>query len=146
MSNVSRIVVGVDGSEASQRALEWALEEGRHRGSTVEILHAWTTPYVDPYAIVALDPDLFRDAAELALKRIVAEIATDPHGPEIAPTVVHGAAAPALLDASQGADLLVVGSHGHGGFVGMLLGSVSQHVLQHADCPVVVVRSAHTTP
>ena len=138
---MSRIVVGVDGSEVSQQALDWALDEGRQRGSVVEVVHSWTTPYVDPYSMVTLDPDIFRDAADLALKRIVATLPVDPHGPEVIPKLVHGAAAVALLEASEGADLLVVGSHGHGGFVGMLLGSVSQHVLHHANCPVVVVRA-----
>ena len=139
---MSRIVVGVDGSETAQQALDWALEEGRRRESVVEVVHSWTTPHVDPYSMVSLDPDIFRDAAELTLKRIVAAIAVDPQGPEVVSKLVHGAAAAALLDASKGADLLVVGSHGRGGFVGMLLGSVSQHVLHHANCPVVVVRAA----
>lgn len=139
---MSRIVVGVDGSEEALHALDWAVDEGRRRGATVEVVHAWTTPHVDPYLPVALDTETFREGAQRALDAAVAGIEDDALGPTIEPKLVYGSPAHVLLEAAQGADLLVVGSHGMGGFVGMLLGSVSHHVLHHATCPVVVVRGA----
>lgn len=139
---MARIVVGVDGSDASRQALEWAVDEGRRRDATVEVIHAWvTTGLSDPYGIFVMDPEVLHTAAQHALDHIVSRIDLGTASPKVLPRLVNDTAAHALLDASEGADLLVVGSHGRGGFAGMLLGSVSQHVLHHATCPVVVVRS-----
>jgi nucleotide-binding universal stress UspA family protein len=136
---MSRIVVGIDGSELAQRALEWAVDEARRRGAVLEVVHAWTMPRPDEFVPVVAE-DAVRDAAERVLAVAIGDLVDDSHPPEVLPRLVEGPPANALLAASKGADLLVVGSHGHGGFVGMLLGSVSQRVLHHATCPVVVVR------
>ena len=139
---VAHVVVGVDGSEVGQRALVWAVEEARRRDATLDVVHAWRVPIPDPYMPAAIDVADFRVDAERVLAEAIAQLPSDPNGPTIVPCLVHGAPAAVLLEAAADADLLVVGSHGHGGFIGMLLGSVSQHVLHHATCPVVVVRGA----
>jgi nucleotide-binding universal stress UspA family protein len=136
-----RIVVGVDGSPSSVHALEWAIRQAELTGDVIEAGHAWHFPsiYWMPVADV---PDFAGLAAEILDKSIAeARNATDQNVPvEIRPVVVEGNPAQALLDMAKGADLLVVGSRGHGGFTGALLGSVSQHVVHHSPCPVVVVR------
>jgi nucleotide-binding universal stress UspA family protein len=137
---VPRIVVGVDGSAESQRALAWALDEARRRRATLQVVHAWKIPQPDPYLPVVLGPEVFETSARTVLREAVAGIEADPDGPAVETELVCDSPAHALLDAAKDADLLVVGSHGRGGFAGMLLGSVSQHVLHHATCPVVVVR------
>ena len=138
---MERIVVGVDGSEPSNRALRWALQEARLRGAAVQAVHAWTPPYVGvhPYTAPVLHPAELERAARELLDHVVAE--TDAGSPPvpIERHVVEGPAARVLLDASKGAALVVVGSRGRGGFAGLLLGSTSQQVCHHATCPVVVV-------
>ncbi len=135
-----RIVVGVDGSETSRTALCWALDEARLRSAAVEVVHAWRMPHLDGYHDGVVDPHpgrFERDARQL-LDRMVGEADTDGE-PAVEPILVCDGAAPALLDMAKGADLLVVGSRGRGGFAGLLLGSVSQQVVHHAPCPVVVI-------
>jgi nucleotide-binding universal stress UspA family protein len=140
------IVVGVYSSPGSNEALRWAVEEARLRRARIVALHAWTLPLAttDPMLVAsptssALLSDL-HDAATEILKRAVGEVGVEAEGVEIEQRVVQGPAGAALVDAAQEADLLVVGSRGHGGFVGLLLGSVTQQVLHHAPVPAVVVR------
>jgi nucleotide-binding universal stress UspA family protein len=143
---MSRIVVGVDGSASSAEALQWALDEARRRQAPLEVVMTWE--YSPLYASAAqgvfLPPgseDDLAGAAHATVAKLLADAGlTGDDDVEIIETVVPGSAAPALLDASKGADMLVVGSRGLGGFKGMMLGSVSQHCVSHATCPVVVVR------
>jgi nucleotide-binding universal stress UspA family protein len=138
-----RIVVGVDGSESSKAALRWALRQGRLTGAVVEAVTAWEFPSVYGYPAPVIDVNL-EEIATRAVRDAITE-ATD--GAEPGPvryTVAEGNAARVLLDASAGADLLVVGSRGHGGFVEALLGSTGQHCVHHATCPVVVIRDSVT--
>ena len=102
-----RIVVGVDGSPSSMKALHWAIGQAKLTGAEVEA-HA---------QVGGIAPDVV-----------------------VEPLVVQGHAADVLVRAAEGADLLVVGSRGHGGFAEMLLGSVSQHCVHHAPCPVLILR------
>lgn len=134
-----RIVVGVDGSACSKAALSWAVQQAGLTGAAVEAVIAWEYPFTFGYPIpVVTDIDYEKLAAE-QLAKTLAEVA---HGlVPVTSTVVEGNPAKVLLDASAGADLLVVGNRGHGGFVGALLGSVSQHCVHHAGCPVVVIRN-----
>jgi nucleotide-binding universal stress UspA family protein len=136
-----RIVVGVDGSDASLAALRFALAEARCRdGAVVELVSAWHEPYVGPaMAPVVADPGVFEDAAARTIERALDAVGDEARGLEVRRTVARRGAASALLDAADGADLVVVGSRGRGGFTGLLLGSVSQQVVHHATCPVVVV-------
>jgi nucleotide-binding universal stress UspA family protein len=136
---VSVIVVGVDGSEASKRALRWAIEEGRLRHVTVRAVHAWQYPVSDAWAGVPVN---IYDVLEEDAKEQLASIVAEADGEGVEQVVVLGAAPWALLDASRDAELLVVGSRGLGGFKGLLLGSVSQQCVHHALCPVVVIPHA----
>jgi nucleotide-binding universal stress UspA family protein len=142
---VEKIVVGVDGSDASKDALRWAVEDARARGAEVVALHAYEVPVPAPDAAPAPPVDLpalvaeaHANAQQLAAA-VVDEVAGNAVSVDIAPIAVEDAPAKALLDASRDADLLVVGSHGHG-LSGLFLGSVSLECAQHAACPVVIVR------
>jgi nucleotide-binding universal stress UspA family protein len=138
---MAMIVVGVDGSEESKEALRWALEEARLREASVRAVYAWHDPYlVTPGFGPPQDfaPDALRERAVETLDAVIADVASD--SGSIDATVAEGRAASVPVDAAEGADLLVVGSRGHGGFVGLLLGSVSQQCVTHAPCPVLVVR------
>jgi nucleotide-binding universal stress UspA family protein len=132
-----RIVVGVDGSATARRALAWALDEARLRKAPIEVVHAWQMPLVaTPYVVPGT---VLEEAANEVLAASLAE--ADQRGlvaPVVA-TVRGSGAAWAILDAAADADLVVVGSRGRGGFVGRLLGSVSNQVTHHAPCPVVVI-------
>jgi nucleotide-binding universal stress UspA family protein len=122
-----RIVVGVDGSPSSLDALRWAVEQARTRDATVDAVACWQYPVATGWTVpIAADEDLAAITRKVLDDSIAA--ATDPGRPV------------GLLEAARGAELLVVGSRGHGGFAGALLGSVGQHCVQHAPCPVVVVR------
>ncbi|MBV2155162.1 universal stress protein [Kitasatospora sp. SUK 42] len=135
-----RIVVGVDGSPSSVDALRWAVHEARVRGAVVEAVSAWQYQVAVGWTVPVVPEGDFSAIAREVLDNAIAEVADAEQPVEIHPHVVEGLAAAALLTAAQDADLLVVGSRGHGGFAGALLGSVSQHCVQHAPCPVVVVR------
>jgi nucleotide-binding universal stress UspA family protein len=137
---MGRIVVGVDGSEESKAALRWAVEEARLRGATVRAVCAWSLPHVagPGFAFLPGGIEEFRRDAEGVLDAAIAEVGSE--GVDVERAAVEGGAADVLVQAAQGADLLVVGSRGHGGFAGLLLGSVSQQCAHHAPCPVVIVR------
>jgi nucleotide-binding universal stress UspA family protein len=136
-----RIVVGVDGSESSKSALAWAIRQARLTGSVVEAVIAWDYPATYGYAFPAVDDVDFEKIATQAIAEAIADVAEAHEPVMITTTVVRDNPARALLNASTEASLLVVGSRGHGGFVEALLGSVGQHCVQHASCPVVVVRA-----
>lgn len=135
-----RIVVGVDGSAESLEALRWAVHQADLTGAQTEAVISWDYPTAYGSAPMAGDFDWAANA-KVALDDAV-ELAVGPAGAAVTRDVVQGHPARILLERSAGADLLVVGSRGHGGFAGLLLGSVSDHVVAHAPCPVVVVRHA----
>ena len=141
---MERIVVGIDGSETSQRALRWALEEGRLRQAAVAVVHTWHSPSggAYPYGVPAFDPELYEKAARQVLDTAVDEEDTAGLPVPVERIVALGGAASVIIEAAKGADLVVVGSRGLGGFKGLLLGSVSHQVTHHAPCPVVVVPPA----
>src|SRR5665213_1863187 len=129
-----RIVVGVDGSDNADRAVEWAASQAARTGSVLEIHAAFGPAYVflAPSEVEATTRSLVENATKLA-RNDAPQLNID--------CVTHqGSPVPALVEASTGADLLVVGSRGLGGFQGLLLGSVSQQCSLHARCPVVIVR------
>ncbi|MFJ5228422.1 universal stress protein [Kitasatospora sp. NPDC088391] len=141
-----RIVVGVDGSPSSVDALRWALVQARAVGADVEAVTAWQHPSAPGWAGHPADGDFAADVARKTLDGVLVEAADPEHPVRVAARVVRGGAVPVLLAAAGDAELLVVGSRGHGGFTGALLGSVGQHCVQHAPCPVVVVRHAPVRP
>lgn len=143
MPTVPLIVVGIDGSPASARALHWAAEEARLRAATLRVIHAWSSPYHEgeiahlssEVAYNALGQKTAEQTVDLALRGIAdVGVAT------VERCTVEAQPAQALLEAAQDAALLVVGSRGRGGFSSMLLGSVSHQCALHAPCPVVIVR------
>jgi nucleotide-binding universal stress UspA family protein len=137
-----KVVVGVDGSEGSRKALRWAAAEATARGDDLELVHVWEPPQAyAPLGLGAypLDPEPIREAARSLLEDLVSQARELAPGIDIRGELVEGAAAHALLDHARSADLLVVGSRGLGGFRSLLLGSVSQQVVHHAPCPVVIV-------
>jgi nucleotide-binding universal stress UspA family protein len=136
------VVVGVDGSEGSRRALRWAAAEAVVRNDPLVLVHVWDRPQA--YAPLGLgaypvDPEPVHEAATHLLEQLVAEARELARGVDVRGELVEGPPASGLLEASRTADLVVVGSRGHGGFASLLLGSVSQQVAHHASCPVVIV-------
>lgn len=142
---MTRIVVGIDDSPAATDALRWALNEARLRDATLEVVHTWAFPIASELPggeVSRLVTDLQRAASE-RLDKVVDGIGGADPNVKVVRRVLEGPAAPILLEAAVGAELLVVGSRGRGGFAGLLLGSVAQQCVHHAPCPVVVVRQAH---
>ncbi|MFD1659907.1 universal stress protein [Streptomyces caeni] len=142
------IVLGVDGSAAGERAVEFAFAEAALRRAPLVALHAWTTwnaplptpqdasaPYANPPGALAGEEGRLLSEALAGHQERYPEVAVEHQ-------VVHGRTREALIEASRSAQLLVVGARGRGGFAGLLLGSVSQAVLHHAHCPVAVVRGS----
>jgi nucleotide-binding universal stress UspA family protein len=143
----NKIVVGVDGSPHADRAVRWAATRARHTGARLRLLHAYVVPVPAPAmplaattaGAVAPDDDLAKSGE--AVLAAAADLARDhATGVDVSTELRVGGAAPALIDASADAGLVVVGSRGLGGFTGLLLGSVSVQVSAHAHCPTVVVR------
>jgi nucleotide-binding universal stress UspA family protein len=135
--NAAPIVVGVDGSEESRLALRWAFEYAQMSGAPVEVIIAWEIPPSYGWAPSYDDVD-FEKKAQETVEEIVRGVLGD--DALVTCRVERGHPAPILVVASKQAQLLVVGSRGHGAFAEMLLGSVSQHCVHHARCPVVVIR------
>jgi nucleotide-binding universal stress UspA family protein len=139
-----RIVVGVDGSASSNAALAWAVKQATLSGVVVEAVTAWEFPAAYGYMMPLPGKVNFADIAAGVVADAIAEVSASDEQVKIRSVVAEGNAAQVLLDASEGAELLVVGSRGHGGFTEALLGSVGQHCVQHATCPVVVIREPVT--
>lgn len=138
-----RIVVGFDGSDASQAAVRWAAAEARARGRGVTIVHALLPPVTTGGLGVGLPPNLdVIEDMEAAARREVEQVADGLRavGLEADGVVRIGAPSSVMLEASEDADMVVIGSRGRGGFAGLLLGSVGAQVAAHSGCPVVVTR------
>lgn len=138
---MGHIVVGIDGSDGSRAALGFAAAEAKLRGDTLRAVAAWHVPaplYAGSGFLPATSDEALRDAAREAAEQELRELLAGA-GVEADLVVREGNAAHVLIEASQGATMLVVGSRGHGGFAGLLLGSVSQQCAAHAACPVAIV-------
>jgi nucleotide-binding universal stress UspA family protein len=146
MSHGKRIVVGFDGSDESHSALRWAVAEAAIWDAELDVVHAWDVPFVivpPPINVTyATDIDALERSAEALLDAGVegALVHNGPGPRQVEKILVRDTATRALLETAKGADLLVVGSRGRGGFSGLLLGSVSNQCVHHAPCPVMVVR------
>lgn len=145
----NRIVVGVDGSPCSKVALRWAMTQARQTGADVEAVAAWQNPVMYGAAIgyawlpSTFDGDNVATDTQKALDEVVSEVSAQEDEPvKVLTRVAQGHPAEVLTTIAAGARMLVVGTRGHGAFAGILLGSVSQHCVQHAPCPVVVVPPA----
>jgi len=138
---VSRIVVGVDGSPGSQAALDWSIDEAMRCDAELVLVHGWIYPYQGPRTGITEPRDDMRLDAMRTLEACAFRVR------ELAPAlrchsiISEQSPAKAIIDAGKDADLVVVGSRGHGGFAALLLGSVSRTVLQHAQVPVAIVRA-----
>jgi nucleotide-binding universal stress UspA family protein len=137
------IVVGVDGSEASQEALRYALRQAKLEGDLVRAVTAWHVPAV-AYGGPGVSPlfdvrAVFAKDADAILARALEAVETETGGVEIERVVREGRPASVLTEEAENADLLVVGSRGRGGFSELLLGSVSHECAQRAPCPIVIV-------
>lgn len=131
-----RIVVGVDGSPGANRAVAWALEEAALRHADIRLLYA-----------LASRPTEYPEEGVDLLASALEDAGGAPPGVAVERAARFGAPAGQLVEESAEAALVVVGSRGRGGFAGLVLGSVSQQVVQHASCPVVVVPAAErSTP
>jgi nucleotide-binding universal stress UspA family protein len=141
------IVVGVDGSAGARAALEFAAREAALRRARLRIVCAWEIPpsvYAGGFGPTLDQPTLdgFRYGAETIVNEATAA------AKEMQPTIetdgkaVQGQPAEVLLQEARDADLIVVSNRGHGGFASLMLGSVSHQVVQHAPCPVTIVRKA----
>ena len=140
---IRRIVVGVDGSDPSIRALQWAARQAEWSGATLDVLTAWNFPeHPAPLGIVVHVPwpDELMAEARLKLDELIRDTLPTTGPDRVHAQVVRGSAVPVLLEASRDADLLVVGSHGRGAMAELLLGSVSDRCVRHAGCSVVVIR------
>jgi nucleotide-binding universal stress UspA family protein len=139
------IVVGVDGSDGSLAALRFALEEAGLRGAQIKAVGVWHIPAIDyeaGWTGAPIDVEAFSSLAEAAVAKGLAKLDAAGAGVAVSSVVREGQAADVLCAEAAGADLLVVGSRGLGGFRSLLLGSVSQQCAAHAPCPVVIVPHA----
>ncbi|GAA0571828.1 universal stress protein [Paractinoplanes ferrugineus] len=135
----SDIIVGVDGSVPAKAALRWAIGQARLTGARVRAIIAWEIPTYPSWGLISYED--FGAAAGKLLAEVVQEaVGIDSPPIQVVESTMPGHPAQVLIDASAHAALLVVGSRGHGAFAGTLLGSVSQLCVQHAHCPVTVVR------
>lgn len=135
-----RIVVGIDGSPSSLAALHWAARQAELTQATLEVVMTWEWPAANGWGPpVPVDFDPSEDVRK-ALEEAITSVRADHPGLSVTGLVARSHPSPYLVERSQGADLLVVGSRGHGEFVGMVLGSVSEHCAAKAHCPVLVYR------
>lgn len=140
-NTVERIVVGIDGSENSREALDWGIQEARARQAELQVLLAWEMPLVggSPYTGTVFDPSALRSDAQRTVDEFIGAADTEGLAHPLQ-TILHpGDAASGIVQTAKGADLVVVGSRGLGGFKGLLLGSVGHYVVHKAPCPVVVI-------
>lgn len=146
-TTAGRIVVGVDGSPGSRAALAWASRQAELTGATVSAWHVLRHPASLEWTVLPTNyggapmPIVFdRDEVLASAARSLAELVAAVGGSQVITThVVEGNPTTELVTAAKGADLLVLGRHGRGGFAGALMGSVSRHCVEHAPCPVVII-------
>jgi nucleotide-binding universal stress UspA family protein len=143
VSEWKTILVGVDGSPGSRKALSWAAAEAADHGADLVVMNVWEHTLLPPAGSLSVSekyvPDLSQRTADELVQLIKEELGEEP-SVLVQPRVKQGTPAKVLIEESSDADLLVVGTRGHGGFAGLVLGSVSQHVAAYAQCPVTVVR------
>jgi nucleotide-binding universal stress UspA family protein len=143
--DVRRVIVAVDGSDTANRALRWAVTEADVRGVPLVVLNAWHPPYVGAEYAVAMNPTIFEKSSTEVIDQAIASCDPDRVPVERVPIErisAEGGPAQVILDTANADDLVVMGARGIGGFAGMVLGSVTNHVTRHAPCPVIVIRPA----
>jgi nucleotide-binding universal stress UspA family protein len=135
---LGRIVVGADGAPSGQRALDWAVAEADRRGAELDVVRAWDFVYsaLGPSAAYPIEYNALEGEARELLDKLMADRGVIGRATG---RTVRGPAASVLLAAADGAELVVLGTRGHGGLAGLLLGSVTHHLAHHAPCAIVVV-------
>lgn len=142
-----RVVVGIDGSEQSKQALRWAAHFAAASGARLDAIAAWMLPTSYGLRWTAVPEEFGPEAqTEKILTATVDDVFGGQRPEDMQLSVCEGNPAKVLIDGSKGALMLVVGSRGHGGFAGLLLGSVSASVAEHATCPVLVMHGDQTPP
>jgi nucleotide-binding universal stress UspA family protein len=140
----TKIVVGVDGSPSSRAALRWAVRHAALSGGTVDAVMAWQIPMIlrtSAWAPIYVDEASgLEEDARKTLNSVISDEVDPADSQRVTARVVNGQAAQVLLEAAADADLLVVGSRGHGSMADALLGSVGQYCVHHAHCPVLIMR------
>ncbi len=142
---MATVVVGVDGSPCAELALRFAAEEAKLRGTRLRVVTAWHVPAMingggfAPAAVYPIDSTEFEQSATAGLEQTLRSFANELAGLEVEQVVEQGQPSQVLVEQAEGAELLVVGTRGRGGFAGLLLGSVSQQCVHHAPCPIVIV-------
>jgi nucleotide-binding universal stress UspA family protein len=144
-AGAGRVVVGVDGSPSSGQALRWGARAAAAFGAGLDAVTAWEFPAGYGFGSVPSGWDPEQDMRTV-LDQTVQEVFGDQPPAGLRRLTQEGGAAKVLLDASASAIMLVVGSRGHGGFAGLLLGSVSSNVAEHASCPVLVIHGDQAPP
>lgn len=134
------VVVGVDGSEPARRALEWAVEYAELKGADVKAVHVWQIPFSAGADGMVMSAAEYAAGARRVLEKAVDEVASERPGVRVAMLAVEGNPGRTLVELSEQADLLVVGSRGRSAFVSAVLGSVGKYCVMHAHCPVLVDR------
>lgn len=138
-SSIRKIVVGIDGSDGSAKALDWAIAEAVRSPASLELVTAWMFPMALGYVFAKTPAEVRQQVQEIADMSVA-------HAAAVAPDVLvettlrEAEAGPTLVELSAGADLLVVGSRGHSGIRELLLGSVGTYCAHHSRCPIVIVR------
>lgn len=141
---MTRIVVGVDGSDASKRALHWGLEEARLRDTKLDLVYVYDPPFVPEGVSSPEQAELILKGPEREARRVLDMFAKESDGVDVETHAIESSSpAHALVEHAKDAAMLVVGARGLGPFRRLLLGSVSQQVVQHAECPVVIIRPEH---
>lgn len=151
LSSPGRVVVAIDGSEESAQALRWASFIARSMNSGLEAVIAWEPlgSYswgTAGWAAFPSDWNPEANALQVVTDTLEKVFGADSHPAELKITAREGSAAKVLLEASADATMLVMGSRGHGGFAGLLLGSVSAACTEHATCPVLVIHGGTPLP
>jgi nucleotide-binding universal stress UspA family protein len=137
-----RIVVGVDGSDHGNAALRWAVDEAKAHAAEIVAVFAWQLPLIGIPG--AFDREELEKLCMNFLEETVAAVIPAPQVP-ITKLVAHGDVSASLIEAAKNADMLVLGSRGRGGFAGLKLGSVSSECVQHAACPVAIIKQPGDT-
>ncbi len=133
------VVVGIDGSEESGRALRWGAEYVHHRGGIVHAICVWAQPVQLGYRLPTSDREL-EEHGQAMLDSAVTTARQEFPDVQLKQRLIRGHVVDELIEFSKQADLMVLGNKGHGAFTGMLVGSVAMKVVHHATCPVLVVR------
>jgi nucleotide-binding universal stress UspA family protein len=141
----ARIVVGVDGSRHSHQALRWGAHLAALLGARLEAVTAWDYPATYGWAAIAPGWNPGQDTKKTLDDAVSAAFGDQPPA-GLQQQIREGGAAKVLLEAAEGAAMLIVGSRGHGGFTGLLLGSVSANIAEHAPCPVLIIHGDQAPP